>query len=128
VNVLANRNGVDVDGYARVIFDILEASGSVSSAESGKASDDNFDDFTGNYNLTPWWGEDLVFRWKDGLAMVSLPTMDPVNEMTLLKHIKDDQFRVIRSDETPGHEVIFLRDESGRVTRMNQHGMSVPKM
>ena len=128
VNVLANRNGVDVDGYARVMFDILKAGGSTTSAESDTPANQDLDEYPGSYDLTPWYGELLVFRWNDGLAFVGLPTMDPVNEMTVLKRIEGDQFRTVRSDDTLGHEVIFLRDETGKVSHMKQHALSVPKM
>jgi len=128
VTVMANRNGVDVDGYATAIFDILEAGGAAPAAEDGPAVNDGLDDFVGSYDQAPWYGEDLVFRWKDGLAIVSLPTMDPVKNMTRLKRVEGDQFRTIRSDETLGHEVRFKRDASGKVTHMQQHSMTLPRM
>ena len=124
VSVLANRNRVDVDGYARVLFDILEAGGSANS----KPRDDGLDDFPGNYNLAPWDGEDLVFRWKDGLAIVSLPTMDPVKNMVLLKRVEGDRFQTVRSNDEPGHDLVFRRDESGKITHLNFHSISLPRM
>ncbi len=114
VSVLANRNRVDVDGYAGVLFDILEAGGA--SQDKARPGDENLGDYLGSYNLHPWGGEDLVFRWKDGLAIVSLPTMDPVGNMTLLKHVEGDRFQTIRSDGQPGYELLFQRDDSGRVS------------
>ena len=128
VSVLANRNRVDVDGYARVLFDILEAGGSAASTENSGSHDDGLDDFPGSYNLAPWDGEDLVFRWKDGLAIVSLPTMEPVKNMVLLKHVEGDRFRTVRSDDEPGHELVFRRDESGKVTHLDFHSISLPRM
>jgi CubicO group peptidase (beta-lactamase class C family) len=128
VSVLANRNGVDVDGYAGVIFDILEAGGAASAAENGAPQDDGLEDFVGSYNQAPWYGEDMVFRWKDGLAMVTLPSMDPVKNMTLLKHVEGDRFRTIRSDDNPGHELVFGRDASGKVTHLDYHSISLPRM
>ena len=128
VSVLANRNRVDVDGYARVLFDILEAGGSAASAENSGPHDDGLDDFPGSYNLAPWDGEDLVFRWKDGLAIVSLPTMEPVKNMVLLKRVEGDRFRTIRSDDEHGHELVFRRDESGKVTHLDFHSISLPRM
>jgi CubicO group peptidase (beta-lactamase class C family) len=128
VSVMANRNRVDVDGYAGVILDILEASGSAASAENGGPHDDGLDDFVGSYNLTPWDGEDLVFRWNDGLAVVTLPTMEPVKNMTRLRHVEGDRFRTVRSDETLGHELLFRRDDNGKVTHLEFHSISLPRM
>ena len=127
VSVLANRNRTDVDGYAGVIFDILEADGSVPE-DPAEAETGNLNDYIGSYDLKPWDGENLVFRWKDGLAFVTLPTMDPVGNMTLLKRIEGDRFHTIRSDEQPGYEVLFQRDENGDVSRMASHAMALPRM
>lgn len=127
VSMLANRNGVDVDGYASVAFDILEAGGTPSKGNADSV-DDKLDDYLGNYDQQPWGGENLVFRWKDGLAVVYLPTTDPLGNMVLLKRIEGDRFHTIRSDEQPGHEVIFQRDDNGRVKQMVAHSMASPKM
>jgi CubicO group peptidase (beta-lactamase class C family) len=127
VSVLANRNRVDVDGYAKVIFDILEASGAPSE-DIDLPENGNLDDYLGSYDSRPWDGEELVFRWKDGLAVVSLPTMEPVENMVLLKHIEGDRFHTIRSNEQPGHEVVFQRDSSGKITHLSYHAVSWPRM
>ena len=127
VSVLANRNRVDVDGYARVLFDILEAGGAP--AENSKKSiPENPGDYIGSYDLQPWDGEDRVFRWKDGLAMVTLPTMYPVENMTILKHVEGDRFHTVRSDGEPGYEVVFNRDKVGKVTHLVYHGIVLPRM
>jgi CubicO group peptidase (beta-lactamase class C family) len=125
VSVLANRNRVDVDGYAVAIFDIIEADGAPS-AQS--ADSDGLDEYTGSYDLQPWSGEDMVFRWKDGLAIVSLPSMTPVDDMVQLKRLGGDRFQTIRSDGQPGYELLFQRDENGRVSYLSYHAVKLPKM
>ena len=125
---MANRNNVDVSGYATIVFDILEAGGAPAADDSEPpAIDIDFDAYIGSYDWRPWDGEDIVFRWKDGLAMVTLPTMDPVENMVLLKHIEGDQFHTIRDDEQAGHEVVFRRDDSGQVTHIVYHRLDLPK-
>lgn len=124
VVTMANRNRTDVFGYAITLYDILEAGGT---PDQGNSELD-LEPYLGSYDSSPWDGEELVFRWKDGLAMVSLPTMSPIANMTRLKHIEGDRFHTIRSDETAGHEVSFKRDENGRVTNIVYHGVSLPKM
>ena len=125
VAVMANRNRVDVDGYAGAIFDILDGGGTV----EDKAQVDNLDDFTGSYDLSPWDGEEMVFRWKNSLAVVSVPTMSPMDSMTELKHIEGDRFHTIRGDDgQPGHEVHFIRGDDGKVTHMNVHSLDLPRL
>ena len=129
VVTMANRNKTDVFGYAAMIFDILEAGGTPEGDENeSSAAHVELDDFVGSYNLSPWDGEEMVFRWKDGLAMVTLPTMDPFKGIVRLKHIEGDRFHTIRSDEEAGREVVFSRDESGRVTHMIYHSIDLPKI
>lgn len=124
VAVMANRNRVDVDGYAAAIYDILDSGGT---PEGGP--DQSLDDFVGSYDLSPWDGEEMVLRWNDGLAVVSLPNMHPAESITLLAHDKGDRFHTVRNDDgQPGHEVLFLRDANGGVTHMRVHSMDLPRL
>jgi len=129
VITMANRNNVNVYGYAAEIFNILEAGGTPQES-TDKESDSgiDLDAYVGNYDIRPWGGEDMVFRWKDGLAMVNLPTMNPVANMTRLKHIEGDRFVTIRSDDQDGHEVSFRRNEAGEITHVLYHGIEWPRM
>jgi len=126
VAVMANRNNAQVNAYASKILDILEAGGTEADADGTAGLD--LAAYVGSYDTKPWSGEDLVFRWKDGLAIISLPTMDPVGDMELLKHVEGDRFRIIRSDEQPGHEIFFTRGSDGQVSHLNYHSNHQPKM
>jgi len=128
VITMANRNHVDVSAYAAIIFGILEAGGALA-ADDGEPPTIavELDAFVGSYDQRPWAGEDMVFLWKDGLAMVTLPTMDPIGEMVQLKHVAGDRFHTVRDDEQAGHEVLFKRDESGQVTHLVYHSLDLPK-
>lgn len=128
VVTMANRNKVDVDGYASVVFDILEGGGAPGTGDSESPSVAvDLNAYVGSYDLHPWDGEDIVFRWKDSLAMVTLPTMDPIENMVLLTHLEGDRFHTVRKDEQAGHEVLFRRDESGQVTHIVYHSIDLPK-
>ncbi len=125
VAVMANRNRVDVDGYAAAIFDIVDGGGTV----DGEPQAENLDDYIGSYDLSPWDGEEMVFRWKDGLAVISVPTMSPMDSLTLLKHVDGDRFQTVRDDDSePGHEIRFVRGDSGDVTHMRVHSMGLPRL
>jgi CubicO group peptidase (beta-lactamase class C family) len=126
VSVMANRNNVNVNGYARMVLDILDAGGAPEAEPENTGP--NLADYLGSYDVRPWSGEDLVFRWKDGLAIVSLPTMEPLDDMVRLQHVEGDRFHTIRSDEQVGHEVIFTRDEAGQISHLTYHSNPQPKM
>lgn len=129
VVLFANRNGVDVGRYATTILDILEAGATPEPAdETETAAVVDYGEYLGSYDYRPWSGEELIFRWKDGLAVVALPTMDPLGELVRLEHIEGDRFHTIRDDDEPGHEVLFRRDESGDVTHIIHHSIDLPKL
>lgn len=52
-------------------------------------------------------GEVAVLVWEGELAMVSLPTENPIRGLTKLKHMEGDTFRRIRSDKELGEEITF---------------------
>ncbi len=129
VVTMANRNRVDVDGYAATIFNILDAGGTIGPDDSDSSLPVlNLGDYVGSYDSRPWDGELMVIRWKEGLTVLALPTMDPIENMVQLKHIEGDRFHTIRPDDEPGHEVAFRRDESGEVTHVIYHSIDLPKL
>jgi len=92
---------------------------------TGKAKQEktriNLEAYTGNYSAQPWGGETAILPWQGKLAVFGLPSENPFRSLTLLKHIEGDTFRRLRGDETLGEEVVFERDETGKVIRMWQH-------
>ncbi|HSM61383.1 MAG TPA: serine hydrolase, partial [Longimicrobiales bacterium] len=84
--------------------------------------------YLGTYSAQPWGGESAVVRWKGGLALLGLPTDNPVRALTKLKHEEGDVFRRVRPDGEPGEEVVFERDASGRVTGYRVHGNLSPRV
>jgi CubicO group peptidase (beta-lactamase class C family) len=81
----------------------------------------NLQDYAGLYNAQPWGSEKKIIPWYGSLAIIELPSENPLEDMTLLRHEKDDTFRRIRRDENLAEEITFERDKNGRVTRMWQH-------
>ena len=73
--------------------------------------------------LQPWGGEVAVVPWNGGLAIIELPTHEPVKSMTLLRHVKGDVFRRVREkdDDALGEVIRFERGDAGEVTRFWQH-------
>jgi len=129
VITMANRNNVNVDGYAARIFDILEAKGTPQAQTGAKdAAAIDLEPYIGSYDNRPWGGEDMVIRWQDGLAMLNLPSMDPLGGLVRLRHIEGDRFHTVRSDDQDGHEVSFRRNAAGVVTHIVYHAVVWPKM
>lgn len=99
------------------------------SEKASHASSRNLEEYTGLYNAQPWGSEKKVLTWYGHLAVVDLPSDNPLEDMTLLQHVSGDVFRRIRRDDDLGEEIRFERDEnSGKVTRMWGHSNYLVKM
>lgn len=82
----------------------------------------DFDVYTGTYDAQPWGSEKKIIPWYGNLAIVDLPSENPLEDMTLLQHVSGDTFRRVRRDESLGDEVVFERDEkTGKVIKMWAH-------
>ncbi|MGB9906275.1 MAG: serine hydrolase [Candidatus Saccharicenans sp.] len=127
--VMINASGTEPEKYARGMREMLKKAGlKKGGGEEEKTAKINLEDYAGYYDDHPWWGETVVLPWQGNLALVSLPADNPVQELTLLKHIEGDTFRRIRDDETLGEEVVFERDSSGKVFRMLRHSNYSPRI
>jgi hypothetical protein len=114
VAVMINAQGTEAYNYALGVLNILKK------AKRGEASAENLklDDYAGYYDDFAWYGEVMVVPWQGKLLVSENPTINPIEDMDMLKPMGNDVFRRVRSDETLGEEVRFDRDNSGKVIRM----------
>jgi len=104
-----------------------EERASASDTESSAPDTLDLDRFTGTYDAS-FGGEIAVVRWEGGLAMVGLPTDDPVDALTRLRHEEGATFRRVRDDDALGERVVFETDDSGAVTRIVRFSNHYPKV
>jgi len=116
--VMINACGASPGVYAEGMRGILKK---VSADVDETESEVDLEDYAGLYSAQPWWSETAICPWEGKLAIFGLPARNPAQGMGLLKHIEGDTFRRLRSDKTLGAEVVFERDESGKVVRFWQH-------
>ncbi|MFC2165079.1 serine hydrolase [Acidobacteriota bacterium] len=116
--VMINACGASPDKYAKGMRDFL-----MKVADSGKKTESKVDleEYAGLYSAQPWWGETAILPWQGKLAIFGIPSQNPAQSMGLLKHIEGDTFRRLRKDKELGAEVIFERDEAGKVVRFWEH-------
>lgn len=127
---------VDAGAYANGVYDLVaEAVKAAAETEDASAKPDeppadapDLAHYVGTYSAQPWGQETAVVRWKEGLAILSLPTENPVRALTRLKHHEGDVFYRVRSDGERGEDVIFHRDASGSVTSYSVHGNHSPRV
>jgi CubicO group peptidase (beta-lactamase class C family) len=120
---MANAQSLDVQEWAQRLYDIVAPAvqAAVKEPGAGKAPDPSLRVYAGVYDPQPWAGEVAVLPWEDGLAMVELPTMNPLKGLEKFRKIGENRFRRIRKDGTLGEEVVFTMGPDGRPTRFTQH-------
>ena len=68
------------------------------------------------------WGQEAVVRWEDGLAMISLDSRNPKDDLQRLHPAAEHTFHRVRDDdESLGETVVFDVADDGSVTRFRQH-------
>ncbi len=119
VIVMTNAQGVSPSAFAREIFDIVAPAilDAIKEPEKAKKHDSALEKFVGRYDR-PLGGETHAFI-KDGqLVLMSLPSDNPSDSLTTLKHIEKNIFRRIRDDDELGEPIVFEMDAAGNVTRL----------
>lgn len=115
--IMVNAMNIDTIGLAE---QLLKIAGAAQQSKETKKEKSDFQKFTGHY----WnsWGESVFIPWKAGLASFDLPSQDPLEYLTELKHIKDNMFRRVRKDCSDlGEEVRFETGPDGKVTKVWWH-------
>ena len=139
----ANGQGVDARQFAQTAYDILApalrqaarqrdgeapAAGAPAGAEGGAtAEQETLRRFTGTYERS--FGGEIAVLLRDGeLHVLPLPTDDPLEALTRLRHIEDGTFRRVRDNGALGEELVFeeLPDGSMRMWRNENYSLRPP--
>lgn len=129
----ANALGVSPSSFTRRIHAILkpalEAAEGEDDEEAVAARADTLDlgRFVGRYDAS-FGGEIAVLRWKGSLAMLGLPTDEPLESLTELRHEEATTFRRVRDDGNLGERIVFETDPEGQVTRMVRFSNYYPRI
>jgi CubicO group peptidase (beta-lactamase class C family) len=120
---LANAQGVEANQFSQRLYEIVAPAVRAAVKEPGKAKapDAGLRRYAGAYGIGPWGGEIAVLPWEDGLALLGLPTMDPMKDLTRLKKTGEHTFRRVRKDDRLGEEVVFEMGPDGRAVRFKRH-------
>ena len=124
VIVMANVSGFNVEQYTEQIFEIVEPAitRALKSNDGRSFLDPSLDVYTGTYSRVPSWGlETAILHWNGGLAMLSLPSNDPLEVLEELHRTDKHRFRRVREDGQLGEEILFELDTDGSVTAFRRH-------
>ena len=79
-------------------------------------------EYVGYYDSSPWWGETYISTFNGKLVSLGLPSEEPAESMTFYKHVDGDIFRRVRKDKTLGETLTFMRDQDGKIIKIERHG------
>lgn len=127
---LTNAQGVPARRWTQNLYDIVAPAlkEAKKSPGKGKAPDPALRSYIGTYDEQPFDGETVVVAWEDGLAMLSIPSTDPMERLEKLKKTGEHRFRVVHKDDSLGEEIVFEMGPDGRATRFTRNSNVSPRV
>ena len=120
-SVMINASGTNPNKYMKGINAIMNKIGTTKKDLDNEASE-KLKEYVGYYNSSPWWGETYISTFNGKLVSLGLPSEEPVESMTFYKHVDGDIFRRVRKDKTLGETLTFMRDQDGKIIKIERHG------
>ena len=134
---MTNGQGVNSRQFAQTAYDIVapalrraagksrdDDAANTGAGEAAAGVQEDLARFTGTYER-PLGGESAVLVWDGDLHVLSLPTNNPLNSLTRLRHIEDGTFRRVRDNDDLGEAFIFeeMPDGSMRMWRNDNYSV-----
>ena len=120
-SIMINANGTNPNKYGKGMNAIMNKMG-VSSKDVKKEASEKLKEYVGYYDSSPWWGESYISTHNGKLVSLELPSDTPGKSLRFFKHVEGDVFQRIRKDKTLGETLTFLRDDNGKVYKLERHG------
>ena len=120
---MANAQGVNTGEFVQKMYDIVAPAikaASKPAMNEAKQPRTDLARYPGTYE-SGFGGEIAIIEWEDGLATLSLPTMEPVKGLSKLKKVGEHTFRRIRKDEALGETLVFEMGPEGKPVRLIWH-------
>jgi CubicO group peptidase (beta-lactamase class C family) len=111
VTLMINAQAVNIYKYSDQIFSLLNKQITVDTTSKGI----DLSEYEGRY--ATWSGEAIVVPINGKLVIFEVPSNAPAAGLTEYKYIKKDIFRKVRDDDKSlAEELVFERDEKGKIT------------
>lgn len=114
--------------YVAAVFALLDKRKGFAFKGQPPARDIDLEAYAGRYSDQPWGAEVAVAPWAGGLAIISLPSADPMARLTILKPKGGDVFRRVRDDGSEADDIRFERGPDGKVTGFSRFSNSSPRL
>jgi CubicO group peptidase (beta-lactamase class C family) len=127
---LANANGVASEALTQRMYEIVAPAIRAARAAPDEKAEAKYAALQGSYDFQPWGGEALVFPWQDDLALLLLPTQQPLQELIRLRAVDGSplRFRMVREQDVAGEPIEFELGADGRAVRMMRWNNPFPRL
>jgi CubicO group peptidase (beta-lactamase class C family) len=118
IAVVAMINTSDAPQFtvAMRTYEIMARALNAASGEEQGASE--WTKYTGYYTGERTWSDAEVVEWDGSLAVMWIPTADPVGSLAKLRRVEGNVFRQVKSDGALGKHYAFKADPEGNIVSM----------
>jgi CubicO group peptidase (beta-lactamase class C family) len=119
---MVNAQGVDIDQFRQGIYAVIAPALAAAERQGAPApapAEKNLQAYLGLYH-SGFRDEYAVLEWENSLALLRLPTMNPLGSLTLLRQTAEHTFERVRRDGSPGEPVLFAMGADGRARLFRQ--------
>jgi CubicO group peptidase (beta-lactamase class C family) len=130
IGVVVMTNAIDAGPgeMAQRVYDLVGPAIVAARTDSTpKPFDASLAAYLGSYD-NAWGGETAVVQWEGGIALLYLPTQNPLRALTKLRKTGEHTFRRVRSDDTLGEAYVFEMGPDGKAVRMRVNGNASPRL
>jgi len=119
---MSNAQNADTRLFVRRAYEIVSpaVAAAVASPGEAKPTDPDLARYVGWYQ-SPFGREFHVLPWDGSLALLPLPTANPLGELTKLKRVSGGTFKRVRPDGGLGEEVVFEVGRDGTISRFRRN-------
>jgi len=122
--VMANAIDANAGGLAQRVYEIVSpALKAAHDTTPPKLADPALARYVGTYDAE-WGGERQVLIWEGQLAVLDLPSDNPIRALTKLRQAGEHSFRRVGPDDSLGEAWTFEMGPDGRPARLWVHGNS----
>jgi CubicO group peptidase (beta-lactamase class C family) len=117
IAVVVMINATDAPQFT-LVFRAYEIMAPALRSRTGDDQPRRWSKYTGYYTADESWSEAEVVEWEGSLAVMWVPTPDPVGSLIRLRRIEGEVFREVRGDGTLGKHFVFGSDAEGNIVAM----------
>jgi CubicO group peptidase (beta-lactamase class C family) len=127
---MANANGVASEALSQRMYEIVAPAIRAARATPDARPGADYAALQGSYDFQPWGGELLVFPWEEDLALLHLPSQQPLQELIRLHAVDGSplHFRMVREHDVAGEPIDFELGPDGRALRMLRWNNPFPRL